>query len=152
MRLTELFVPETVVTDLPATDRDAALTAIVADLDAKGFLADAQTALHDVIAREQVMTTGVGHGVAIPHAYTAGVDRLVAGFYRTRPGVDFGATDGLVVDLIFVVLGPRERRREHIRILARISRLLGNADFRDELRRAAGAGDVLNVFRRFGDR
>jgi mannitol/fructose-specific phosphotransferase system IIA component (Ntr-type) len=147
-----LFVPETVVTDLPAADRDATLAAIVADLDAKGLLVDAGVALRDVIAREQVMTTGVGHGVAIPHAYTGGVDRLVAGFYRPRPGVDFGATDGLVVDLIFIVLGPRERRREHIRILARISRLLGNADFRGELRRASAAGDVINVFKRFGDR
>jgi PTS system nitrogen regulatory IIA component len=152
MRLTELFVPETVVTDLPASDRDATLAAIVADLDAKGMLADATTALRDVIAREQVMTTGVGHGVAIPHAYTGGVDRLVAGFYRMRPGVDFAATDGLEVDLIFIVLGPRERRREHIRILARISRLLGNPDFRDELRRASNTSDVLNVFKRFGDR
>jgi mannitol/fructose-specific phosphotransferase system IIA component (Ntr-type) len=152
MRLTELFVPETVVTDLPATDRDATLAAIVADLAGKGLLVDAETALRDVIAREQVMTTGVGHGVAIPHAYTGGVDRLVAGFYRPRPGVDFGATDGQAVDLIFLVLGPRERRREHIRILARISRLLGNADFRDELRKAAGSADVMNVFRRFGDR
>jgi hypothetical protein len=124
MRLTELFVPETVVTDLPASDRDATLAAIVADLDAKGMLA----------------------------AYTGGVDRLVAGFYRMRPGVDFAATDGLEVDLIFIVLGPRERRREHIRILARISRLLGNPDFRDELRRASNTSDVLNVFKRFGDR
>ena len=152
MRLTELFLPETVVTDLAAADRDAALSAILSDLDRKGHLADAATALSDVIAREQVMTTGVGHGVAVPHAYTAGVDRLVAGFYRVRAGVDFGAPDGLDVDLIFMVLGPRERRREHIRILARITRLLGNADFRDDVRRAPGTADVLNVFRRFGDR
>lgn len=152
MRLTELFLPETVVTDLAAADRDAALSAIISDLDGKGLLADAAIALNDVIAREQVMTTGVGHGVAVPHAYTPGVERLVAGFYRVRSGVDFGALDGLKVDLIFIVLGPRERRREHIRILARITRLLGNSDFRDDLRRAAGPEDVMGVFRRFGDR
>ncbi len=152
MRLTELFAPETVVTDLTAEDRDSALSAIVSDLDQKGLLKDAATALRDVIAREQVMTTGVGHGVAIPHAYTGGVDQLVAGFYRVRGGVDFGALDGLGVDLIFIVFGPGERRREHIRILARISRLLGNAEFREGLRRAADAEEVLNVFRRFGDR
>ncbi len=152
MRLTELFAPETVVTDLPAADRDDLLAAMVADLDAKGLIVDAGQALRDLIARERVMTTGVGHGVAIPHAYTAGVDRLVAGFYRTLSGVDFNATDSLDVDLIFLVFGPKERRREHIRILAKISRLLGNADFRGELRRAAGADGVLDVFRRFGDR
>ncbi|HEU4366181.1 MAG TPA: PTS sugar transporter subunit IIA [Candidatus Krumholzibacteria bacterium] len=152
MRLTDLFVPETVVTDLPASDKDAVLAAIVSDLDAKGLIADADAALRDVIARERVMTTGVGHGVAIPHAYTGGVDRLVAGFYRTRTGIDFGALDSLEVDLIFIILGPRERRREHIRVLARISRLLGNADFRGDLRRAGGVDDVMGVFRRFGER
>jgi mannitol/fructose-specific phosphotransferase system IIA component (Ntr-type) len=152
MRLTELFVPECVVTDLPASDKDTVLAAIVSDLDAKGFLVDAAAARRDVVAREQVMTTGVGHGVAIPHAYTAGVDRLVAGFYRTRAGIDFGAMDGLEVDLIFVIFGPRERRRDHIRILAKITRLLGNADFRADLRRAHGADEVMGVFRRFGDR
>jgi mannitol/fructose-specific phosphotransferase system IIA component (Ntr-type) len=152
MRLTELFVPETVVTDLPASDKDSVLAAIVADMDGKGLLADAGATLRDVVAREEVMSTGVGHGVAIPHAYTPGVDRLVAGFYRTRPAIDFGAPDNLEVDLIFVILGPRERRREHIRILAKISRLLGNADFRADLRRAAGVEDVMAVFRRFGDR
>lgn len=152
MRLTELFVPEAVVTDLPASDKNEALAAMVSDLDTKGLIADAATVLRDVVAREGVMTTGVGHGVAIPHAYTAGVGRLVAGFYRIRPGIDFGALDGLQVDLIFLILAPRERRREHIRILARISRLLGNTEFRSELRRAAGVDDVMAVFRRYGER
>ncbi|HEX5132059.1 MAG TPA: PTS sugar transporter subunit IIA [Candidatus Krumholzibacteria bacterium] len=152
MRLTELFLPETVVTDMPGTGKEPVLRAIVADLDAKGFIADAPTAAADVLTREDVMSTGVGHGVAIPHAYTAGVERLVAGFYRIGPPIDFGALDSLDVDLIFVILGPPQSRREHIRILAKISRLLGNADFRDELRRAADTPGVLNVFRRFGDR
>jgi mannitol/fructose-specific phosphotransferase system IIA component (Ntr-type) len=152
MRLTELFVPETVVTDLPPSGKDEALAAIVGDLNAKGYLADADTALRDVMARETVMSTGVGHGVAIPHAYTGGVTQLVAGFYRPESGIAFGAPDGLDVDLIFMILGTRERRREHIRILAKISRLLGNADFRTELRRAGDAGAVINVFRRVGDR
>jgi mannitol/fructose-specific phosphotransferase system IIA component (Ntr-type) len=152
MRLTELFVPETVVTDLPGTDKPSVLGAIVSDLDAKGLIADAAKSLADVLAREQVMTTGVGHGVAIPHAYTDGVERLVAGFDRVRPGIDFGALDSLDVDLIFIIFGPRESRREHIRILAKISRLLGVADFRDDLRRAADSAAVLQVFRRFGDR
>jgi mannitol/fructose-specific phosphotransferase system IIA component (Ntr-type) len=152
MRLTELFVPETVVTDMPASSKEALLARIVRDLDEKGLVADREVATEDLLARERVMSTGVGHGVAIPHAYTDGVQRLVAGLYRTSEGVEFGAPDQENVDLFFVVLGPRARRREHIRVLARVSRLLGNADFRDGLRRAEGADAVIGVMRRFGER
>jgi mannitol/fructose-specific phosphotransferase system IIA component (Ntr-type) len=152
MRLTELFPPETVVTDMPAQPKEALLAEIVRDLDQKGFIANLDLATGDVIAREMVMSTGVGHGVAIPHAYTDGVRRLVAGLYRTDAGVQFGAPDDVDVSLFFVVLGPKTSRREHIRVLAKISRLLGRADFRDELRRAADASGVVAVLRRFGER
>lgn len=155
MRLSELLVPEAVVTEFPPSqrgDKDDFLAALVADLDAKGFVADRRVATDDILARERVMSTGVGNGVAIPHAYTDGVDRLSAGFYRTSAPVEFGAPDGAPVDLFFVILGPRESRREHIRLLARLSRVLNNHDFREQLRAAADADGVLGVFRRFGDR
>jgi mannitol/fructose-specific phosphotransferase system IIA component (Ntr-type) len=152
MRLTELFLPETVVTDMPASPKEALLAGIVRDLDAKGLIGDREVATSDLIARELVMSTGVGHGVAIPHAYTDGVERLVVGLYRTREGVDFGGPDQVDVDLFFVVLGPRSSRREHIRVLAKISRLLGNAGFREDLRRAQGPDAVFGVLRRFGER
>ena len=61
--------------------------------------------------RENVMSTGIGNGVAIPHAYTDGVDKLVAGFFRTRESVDFASIDGKNVDLFFIILGPRASRR-----------------------------------------
>jgi PTS system nitrogen regulatory IIA component len=109
-------------------------------------------ATDDILARERVMSTGVGNGVAIPHAYTDGVERLLASFYRTREKVEFGSADSVPVDIFFVILGPRESRREHIRLLARLSRLLNHAEFRDALRSAPDADAVLAVFRRFGDR
>jgi mannitol/fructose-specific phosphotransferase system IIA component (Ntr-type) len=93
-----------------------------------------------------------GQRGAIPHAYTGGVDRLVVAFYRTRGPVEFGGPDGVPADVFFVVLGPRESRREHIRLLAKLSRLLNYDDFRAQLRDAAAADAVLAAFRRFGDR
>lgn len=152
MRLTELLVPEAVVTDFQPASKEDLLNAIVGDLDAKGFVVDRRTASNDVVARERIMSTCVGNGVAIPHAYTDGVDRLLAAFYRTREPVLFGGPDGVPVDLVFVVLGPRDSRRDHIRLLAKLSRLLGHGEFRDQLRGATDADAVLAVFRRFGDR
>jgi len=152
MRLTELFSPETVVTHMPALAKESLLTAIVDDLHAKGLIADRELAARDLLARENVMSTGVGNGVAIPHAYTDGVERLIAGLYRTDQAVNFGALDDVDVSLLFVILGPKASRREHIRVLARISRLIGHADFREELRRADDADAVFTILRRFGER
>ena len=95
---------------------------------------------------------GHGNGVAIPHAYTDGVEQLVAGFFRTCRGVDFAALDGKDVDLFFLILGPKASRRNHIKVLAKISRLLNHEDLRQSLRRAESVDDVLKVFKRFGDR
>jgi mannitol/fructose-specific phosphotransferase system IIA component (Ntr-type) len=152
MRLTELILPETVVTGLAPASRDELLRSIVDDLDHKGLIADRDVAMRDLLAREVVMSTGVGNGVAIPHAYTDGGDRLIAGLYRTREAIPFGAPDESDVDLFFVVLGPRASRRDHIRVLAKISRLIGHADFRENMRHAQDAGAVAAVLRRFGER
>lgn len=152
MRLTELFSPETVVTDMEPVAKEELLAAIVRDLDGKGLIADPETVVADLLARERVMSTGIGHGVAIPHAYSDGVEGLVAGVYRTTAGVEFGAPDSQNVDLLFVVLGERHSQREHIRVLAKISRLLSHAEFREDVRRAPDAAGVIDVMKRFGDR
>jgi mannitol/fructose-specific phosphotransferase system IIA component (Ntr-type) len=152
MRLTELILPETVVTGLPSSSRDELLAGVVQDLHTKGLIDDPESTIRDLLARETVMSTGVGYGVAIPHAYTDGVARLIAGLYRTLDPIPVGAPDEVAVDLFFVVLGPKESRRDHIRVLARISRLIGHADFREDLRRAEHADAVTAVLRRFGER
>jgi len=152
MKLSELFNGDNIQVGLEPSDKETLLDSIVADLDAKGFIKDRNLVYKDVVDRENVMSTGIGHGVAIPHAYTDGVERLVAGFYRTEREVDFEALDGEKVDLFFIILGPKESRRDHIKVLAKISRLLNHGDFREDLRSAADTEAVLEVFRRFGDK
>jgi fructose-specific phosphotransferase system IIA component len=152
MKLSDLFSIEHVVIDIPATSKAELLKTIVRDLDAKGNINDVDGVIDDVIEREKVMSTGIGNGVAIPHAYTDGVKTLVAGFYRTLEGVDFEALDNQKVDLFFIILGPKESRRDHIKVLAKISRLLNHKDFREDLRKAPDAQSVMNVFKRFGDK
>lgn len=152
MKLSELFSVERVVTNLPAASKADLLETIIRDLDAKGGIRDVSGVIQDVVEREKVMSTGIGNGVAIPHAYTDGVERLVAGFYRTTESVDFEALDHKSVDLFFIILGPKESRRDHIKVLAKISRLLNHEDFREDLRKASDAEAVMSVFKRFGDK
>jgi len=152
MKLSDLYHGDNIRIGLEPADKETLLQTIVADLDAKGFIKDRDQVVTDVLEREKVMSTGIGDGVAIPHAYTDGVERLVAGFYRTEGEVDFEALDENRVDLFFIILGPKESRRDHIKVLAKISRLLNHGDFREDLRNAADAEAVLNVFKRFGDK
>jgi fructose-specific phosphotransferase system IIA component len=152
MKLSELFQTENIRIDLPPAEKEDLLESIISDLDEKGYIKDRKQVVHDVIEREKVMSTGIGNGVAIPHAYTDGVDKLVAGFYRTSGAVDFEALDQNEVDLFFIILGPKESRRDHIKVLAKISRLLNHDDFRKDLREASDVEAVTNVFKRFGDK
>jgi mannitol/fructose-specific phosphotransferase system IIA component (Ntr-type) len=152
MRLSDLFSAETILLGVERSEKEALLERVVRYFDSKNMIKDFELALRDVIERERVMSTGIGNGVAIPHAYTDGVDRLVAGFFRTEGEVDFAALDGMGVDLFFIILGPKASRRSHIKVLAKISRLLNHEEFRSSLRKAQARQDVLEVFKRFGDR
>jgi len=152
MKLSDLFQERNVVTDLPALGKEELLRAIIGDLNTKGYIVDAEQVANDVIERENVMSTGIGNGVAIPHAYTDGVKELVAGFYRTVESVDFDALDKKQVSLFFIILGPKASRRDHIKVLAKISRLLNHDDFRNDLRTATDSAAVMSVFKRFGDK
>jgi len=152
VKLSELFNEQSIFLDVEPGPKKDLLERILRQLEARHLIVDFGHVLRDVIEREKVMSTGIGSGVAIPHAYTDGVDQLVAGFFRTSTGVDFAALDGEAVSLFFIILGPKASRRDHIKILAKLSRLLNHENFREELRKAADVEDVLNVFKRFGDR
>jgi fructose-specific phosphotransferase system IIA component len=151
-KLSELFSKDAIVLDLPAAGKQEVLESMLRHLERKGLVRDRNQALQDLVEREKVMSTGIGNGVAIPHAYTDGVDRLVAGFFRSTEGVDFDALDGKAVDLFFLILGPKANRREHIKVLAKVSRLLNHAEFREALRKVKDVEGVFSVFKSYGDR
>lgn len=152
MKLSDLFSVNSIALDLPPGSKEEVLKTILKLLDSKELITDFDLVLNDVIEREKVMSTGIGNSVAIPHAYTNGVNHLVAGFFRTSTGVEFDALDGNKVDLFFIILGPKESRRDHIKVLAKISRLLNHEEFRSELRAAADVDTVFSIFKRHGDR
>jgi PTS system nitrogen regulatory IIA component len=94
--------------------------------------------LNRLIQRERLGSTGVGHGVAVPHATLPGLDRMHGVFVRLESPIDFGAVDEQPVDLIFALLAPVDHPAEHLRALARVSRALRQADLRQQLRQAHG--------------
>jgi len=118
-----------------APNKRQALTA-VAEIAARNFGLDAAAILEALSEREAAGSTGVGYGVAVPHARLAGLDRMRGVFVRLDLPVEFESVDEQPVDLIFALFAPPNASSEHLRALARVSRLLRQGDLREHLRQA----------------
>ena len=118
--------------------------AVIAEIAARSFSLDAGDVLDALTEREQAGSTGVGHGVAAPHARIEGLTRLRGVFVRLEQPVDFDSVDDQPVDLIFALFAPKGAAGvEHLRALARVSRVLRQSDMRQQLRQARTADAVL---------
>ena len=133
MEISDLLATEGVSADLKATSKKQALQDLARRASEVSELPE--RAIFDVLMeRERLGTTGVGNGIAIPHGKLASLDRLHGLFARLKQPIDFHAIDERPVDLIFVLLAPENAGADHLKALARISRLLRNNGICDKLR------------------
>ena len=111
---------------------------------ATGIVLDVDAVVQAALEREAISTTGIGEGIAIPHAATASCTAPLLGFARSRTGVDWNSLDGAPATLIFMIAVPETGiGTEHLKVLAHLSRSLMTPSFRDEIEHAATAADVL---------
>jgi PTS system nitrogen regulatory IIA component len=137
MPFLDLLPAERVQTDFAADDK-AALIARLADLLAGGDEDAAQ--VHGALdAREQLGSTGLGHGVAIPHGRSATAGEPRAAFVRLAHPIDFGADDGVPVDLVAALIVPEQFTDQHLKLLAELAELFSDAKLTDALRAAPDA-------------
>lgn len=136
MLLTDLLAPERVKIPLAAHDKDTVLRELVELVGVHGTLPSDEV-LRAVRQREEVLSTGIGNGIAIPHGKSPGLDRLLLAAGVAREGIDFEALDGKPVQLFFLLVGPESAAGDHIKALSRISRLLQRDSFRARLAAAA---------------
>jgi fructose-specific phosphotransferase system IIA component len=131
--LSELLPPKRVRIPLRATTKDGLLEELVQILQQTGEVTDASGVLRAVREREEVLSTGIGNGVAIPHGKSGEVPRLTMAAGVTREPVGFDALDGKPVRLFFLLVGPDSAAGQHVKALSRISRLLRSDGFRQRL-------------------
>jgi PTS system nitrogen regulatory IIA component len=124
-----------------AADKRRAL-AVIAEIAARQLDLEPGEVLDALLEREAAASTGVGHGVAVPHARLEGLKRMRGVFVRLEQPVDFAAVDDQPVDLLFALLAPRDAGADHLRALARVSRLLRQNELREQLRKARTADAV----------
>lgn len=133
MDIVELLTPEGVVAGLKAGSKKQALQDLARQ--AAAVTGQPERAIFEVILeRERLGTTGVGNGIAIPHGKLPGLDRLYGLFARLDEPIDFDAIDEQPVDLIFLLLAPEGAGADHLKALARISRLLRDRSTCEKLR------------------
>lgn len=153
MLLGELTRPDLIFPDLPATDRQEALRALAHRVAERGLVASGDDLFQKLWEREQLGTTGIGSGIAIPHCKLPGLAHGIVAVGLIGPGagpagegVDFGAADGKPVQVLFLVVSPSGAPAEHLQILAALSRWVraaGHAEKILALRDPAAVYDLL---------
>jgi nitrogen PTS system EIIA component len=137
--------PRLVFFRLPGASRDAVLGEFAARLAARGAVPDADELFGRLVKRERDGCTGVGGGIAIPHCRLDALDGEVVAFATTERPVEFGAADGVPVDLIFLVASPTQAAAAHLQAVARVSRLLRQEGLARALRGARSPQELAAV-------
>ncbi len=143
--LSDLVLADAILPRLSAASRRQALQMMI-EAVAKASELDARVAYEAVLMRERLSGTGMGDGVAVPHAQVKGLTRPLGAFARLDPPQDFGALDGRAADLVFLLLTPAEKGADHLKALARVSRFLRRHETRDKLRTARGGEELHALF------
>lgn len=145
MLLTELLKPERIKIPLTSTGKDDLLRELVDVIDSHVALDDPEDVLRAVREREEVLSTAIGNGVAIPHGKSGSVPALALAAGVTREGVNFDALDGRPVNLFFLLVGPDSAAGDHVKALSRISRLLRRDSFRARLAEASSPEEFYSI-------
>jgi PTS system fructose-specific IIA component len=142
----EILRPQTISVGLPGSTKDEVLLRLIDLLRDHPGVQDLEGVREAVLAREQVMSTGVGKGLGLPHAKTPAVSETVVAFAITEEPVPFGAIDNQPVQLLFLLVDTEGAKAQHIKVLSRVSRLMNRDAFRQRLLEARDAQEVLALF------
>ena len=139
MTLGHLLSVDQIIPEMKATERWSAIVELVGMLVRLGKIkeADKETVLAALRAREETMSTGIGFGIAIPHASSDRVSEVVAAFGRSNTGIEFDSLDGAPVKFIVLFIVPKDQFQTHLRTLAAIAKFLNDRTVRERLGSAA---------------
>lgn len=149
MNVYEMLDKKAVTTELTSKDKPEALSELVELLVSSGTIkeADKDLILGKLKEREVLGSTGIGKGVAIPHAKSKRVKKMIAAFGISKQGMDFKSLDGEPTHIFFLLLAPGETPGPHLKALAKISRMLDDKFVRDRLRSAKSDQDILKIIK-----
>jgi len=138
------FCDETLICfDLKAKTKREVMEELVDLATRSNMIKDRDDLLEDILAREELVTTGVGYGVAFPHAKTSAAKGIVIAFGRSEKGIEFDAMDHQPVQLFFLIAAPEDAVGAHLNVMSSLSFLMRSEDNRAKLKKAGSQSDVL---------
>ena len=148
MTLGSLLSVDQIVPEMKSTERWAAIVELIDLLVEKGAVrkADRESVLAALRQREETMSTGIGFGIAIPHASSNCVNEVVAAFGRSSAGIEFDSLDNSPIKFIVLFVVPKDQFQVHLRTLAAIAKFLNDKSVREQLGRAESAEEILAIF------
>ncbi|MDG3131913.1 fructose-specific PTS transporter subunit EIIC [Streptococcus suis] len=146
MKIQDVLKKETMLLDLQATTKEAVIDEMITSLVEKGYVTDRELFKAGILNREAQTTTGLGDGIAMPHAKNSAVKEATVLFAKSSKGVDFASLDGQPTDLFFMIAAPEGANDTHLAALAELSKYLMKPGFADKLRSVSSPEDVLTIF------
>jgi fructose-specific phosphotransferase system IIA component len=139
--------PDNIVVGLRSRRKFDALRELTAVFNDDDAVTDSKAFLSNLILREKQSSTGIGKGVALPHAHEDSIVRQILAIGISHDGVEFDAIDGAPVQIVAILGTPKKHQKQHMELLAALSRLLQHEQVRETLLAAADAGEVLDIFK-----
>ena len=145
MKITDILKKEHIIDNLVSTDKASTLEEISSFLKNKGLVSNKETLLNALMGRELLGSTGIGENVAIPHAKISEIDQIITMFGRSIKGIEFDSLDKKPVHFIYLVFAPMNSSGQHLKVLARISRLLKNKSLRESIISATETNQIYSI-------
>jgi fructose-specific phosphotransferase system IIA component len=146
MKLTRYIRPDCFLPDLRDRTREEALRTLVHAVASKGHLSDEKEVFAKLMERENIQSTAVGNGIAIPHCFTDEVPDLIIAVARAPGGLDFDSFDGRPTQVVFLLMGNRQEHSLHLKALARIARLIKSTAFIEKIIASETVDDMVRAF------
>ncbi|MBT4260406.1 MAG: PTS transporter subunit EIIA [Nitrospina sp.] len=145
MKISEILTKENIIKDLKSFDKESVLEELSNFLKDRGEIPNKENLLLSLLEREKLGSTGIGENVAIPHAKIRDIDKIITVFARSQIGVEFESLDQKPVNFIYLILAPENSTGQHLKALARISRLFKNPSLRESVLRANEIGQIYSI-------
>ena len=145
MKISDILKKEHVIKELNSHDKKNVLDELSSFLEDEGEITNKESLLAALIEREKLGSTGIGENVAIPHAKISEIDKIITVFGRSKNGVEFESLDQKPVNFIFLVIAPENSTSQHLKALARISRLFKNPSLRESVLRTNEADQIYSI-------
>jgi PTS system nitrogen regulatory IIA component len=145
VKISDLLQDDLVIEEIKATDKIGVIREFAGLLQAAGRVKDAEALVRVLLERESLGSTGIGDGVAIPHGKMGVINDMVVAFGRSSQGVDFHSLDAKPVHLFFLLVTPNDKPGDHLKALARISRILKNPVLRENLKRTSDRQELKRL-------